>query len=178
MTVIPFNPDDEGDKYFLQVSELAGNFRGRFIEQAIGIERLTEDIIATAFCKDEYRRRLFFSLVLNDAELTFSRKTIIFKKLLELAYPKLLQEHPKLIDSIDKIRRLRNRLAHSMLDKSDAYLSKRLTDQIQLCFFEDGQEKTQVITSKEMRQRLADSTSVILELVNIQEKIKDESVAG
>lgn len=175
MTLLPMDENDEFDKHFAYVIDLATKIRGPFINYVIDIERIINDIIANFFCSNESRRRLFFSSVLNGSELSFSQKTRILKAAIEYDYPEIYQAYPKLFDQLDKIRRFRNRLAHAMLDTTEDFLNKRVKDRIQLTYFEDGQTKQQVVTQSEIKKRLAECSQVLLKLVDIQSKVSAEA---
>ncbi len=170
MEIIKHN-GSELDKQLTQLFQLAQEIRAPFLEQAIFIEKIIEDIIAQHFCPEENRRALFFSLVINGTDLTFLSKIEILERLLQLCYPDLSGKHPKLIDELQKIRRFRNRIAHAMLDSSDAFLAHKYTDRIQLTYHEDGQTKHQVVTVSERDERLKECSKVVKELVEIQEGI-------
>ena len=157
---------------------LAQEIRGPFLEQAIFIEKLIEDIIAHHFCPDESRRDLFLSLVINGTDLTFSNKIAIFERLMILCYRHLLEKHEHLVDEIQKIRKFRNRIAHAMLDSSDAFLAHGYDDRIQLVYLEDGRKKQQVITLAERRTRLAVCSKVVIALSDIQQSVANVRATG
>jgi len=165
------NKGNELDKQLEQLFQLAQHIRAPFLEQAIFIEKLIEDIIAKHFCPEEERRTLFFSLVINGTELTFSSKIDILDRLLQLCYPIVVKSYPQLINEIQKIRRFRNRVAHALLDTSETFLSHNYNDRIQLIYYEDGQTKQQVVMTTEIEERLRECTKVVKVLVEIQEKI-------
>jgi hypothetical protein len=167
----PINPDNELDRQLVQLFELAQRIRAPFLELAISIEKVIEDIIAQHFCPEENRRILFFSLVINGTDLTFSSKIRILERLLELCYPDIIKKYPKLIDEIQKVRRFRNRIAHAMLDSTETFLSQKHTDRIQLTYHEDGQTKHQIITIPEKNVRLKEGLKVLMALNEIQEEV-------
>jgi len=156
--------------------KLAQEIRGPFLEQAIFVEKLIEDIIAQHFCPDEGRRDLFLSLVINGTDLTFSNKIAIFERLLRLCHGQLLEKYGDLVDEIHKIRKFRNRTAHAMLDSSEEFLRRGFDDRIQLIFQEDGRKKRQVITVTERNERLAACSKVVMALSDIQQLILGANV--
>jgi len=154
-----------------QLFELAKQIRAPFLEQAIYIEGLVEDIISRHFCPDEDRFNLFFSLIINRTDLTFSSKIDILERLIRLRYADLLDKYPKLIDELTKLRKFRNRIAHAILDSSDAFLAKKFTDRIQLIYYEDGQTKQQIVTVAENKERLRACSRLVQTLVDIQKEV-------
>ena len=159
------------DRQLMRVFEQAKNVRGLFLEQAIFIENLIGDIIAGHFCPEENRRRLLFSLIINDRNFTFSSKIKILKQLLKLRYPELGEKYPEVIKELKKVMEFRNKVAHRMLDSSEQFLAKKLTDRIQLVYFKDGQEKREVVTVKDMQKRLRACSRLVLTIIGIQEEV-------
>lgn len=152
-----------------RVYDLSKEIRGRFLDQAIPIEMLIDDIISWHFCPEETRRSLFFSLV--TPKLTFSTKIKILKTILELRYPDLLKEYLKLMGEIEKIKNLRNKFAHSMLDASEEFLEKGYDDRIRLIFYKKGEKKYLVVKVDDIWERLKTCSRVLLALVNIQKGV-------
>ena len=177
MEVIP-RDGSELDKQLTGLYQLAQEIRAPFLEQAIFVEKLLEDIIAQYFCPEEGRRNLFLSLVINGTDLTFSTKILIFERLLILCYPDIIKKHAKLTGEIHKVRRFRNRIAHAMLDASPEFLSQKFTDRIQLVYQEDGRKKQQVVTVAERNERLAACTKIIMALLEIQKEIAKQNASN
>jgi hypothetical protein len=142
--------------------------RGTFIDQTIWLDVLVTDILATFFCPDKERRALLSSDVLTGRDATFSGRLEILEKTASRWFPAFVACHPSLFSQLGKIRRLRNRLAHSHLDTSDEFMARGYTDRIQLVFYEDGTEKTQVITIEEYNERLKECSRVMASLVELQ----------
>jgi len=158
-------------RQLMRVFEQAKDVRGRFLEQAIFIENLIGDIISWHFCPEEDRRHLLFSLIINDVNFTFSSKIKVLKQLLKLRYPELGEKYPKMIKELKKVMEFRNKAAHRMLDSSEQFLAKKLTDRIQLVYFKDGQEKREVVTVKDMQERLKACSRLVLVIVDIQSEV-------
>ena len=151
--------------------ELARQIRAPFLEQAISIERLIDDIIAWHFCATEELRAQFFSTVLGGADLSFSAKINILETTLRLAYYEVYQKHKTLREELDKIRSFRNRLVHSMLDTSDEFMGKSQRDRIQLVFYEDGRKKQHIITVADIDKRLRSCTAALRALIEVQKVV-------
>jgi hypothetical protein len=152
---------------------LMREIRGAFIDQAIWIDLLTTDILATFFCPNDERRSLLSSDVLTGRDATFSGRLETLEKIVKRWFPAFLASHAGLFNRLGKIRRLRNRLAHSHLDSSNEFMAKNYTDRIQLVFHEDGVEKTQVITVTEFHALLQECTQVVTSLVELQKLVGD-----
>lgn len=153
-----------------RIYNLSKEIRGRFLDQAIPIEMLIDDIISWHFCPEDTRQSLFFSLV--SPKLTFSTKIQILKTILQLRYPDLLKEYPKLIGEIKELKNLRNKFAHSMLDASEEFLEKGYDDRIRLIFYKKGKKKYLVVKVDDILERLKTCSRVLLALVNIQKGVR------
>jgi hypothetical protein len=158
-----------------KVMKLDTIIRGAYITQVIPIEGLVKDIISYHFCSDEDRRKEFVSLILNGSrDYTFASGIEILEKLLDIHYQDLTKRYPKLLNDLDKIRRFRNLLAHSMLDTSDEFLAKDYTDRIRLLLYsERGQTNSRDITRGEIDERLEDCITVHFALVDIRVEVRD-----
>jgi hypothetical protein len=155
--------------------ELAKHVRGAFMDQAIWIDVIVTDILAQYFAPDTNKRMLLSSDVIAGPDASFSSRIRLLQKILLRSYTSFAQEFPKLCDQLDKIRRFRNRLAHAHLDTSDAFMSKGYEDRIQLVFFEDGSEKTQMITIEESNVRLKECSDVVRQLLALQALVRQAS---
>jgi uncharacterized Fe-S cluster-containing protein len=155
-------------KRFNRITKLDHQIRAPFIVDAIIIDGLVSDIIASHFCDDTSNREELFSLVLNGGEISFSQKIGMLSRIMKKHYPNMLRQAPKLIDTLEKIRKFRNRMAHAMYDSSPDYVRKSRKNEIQLVFFEGGMKKTQVVTKTESRIRSDQCFAVILDLVNVK----------
>jgi hypothetical protein len=169
----PFIPPDspEGQK-LNALNILMREVRGTLIDQAIWLDVVVTDILATFFCPDRERRALLSSDVLTGRDATFSGRLEILEKITKRWFPDFVTSHASLFNQLGKIRRLRNRLAHSHLDTSDAFMAKGYTDRIQLVFYEDGTEKTQVITVEEYNERLKECSRVMVLLAELQTMVQ------
>jgi hypothetical protein len=147
---------------------IARDIRGNFIDQAIWIDVLITDILAQYFVPDEGKRRLLSSEVLARSDASFSGCIDILRKVVFRSYVTFKDEYPDLFDKLGKIRRFRNRLAHAHLDTSTEFVAKGHKDRIQIVFYEDGATKTQIITFKESKTRLAECSAVMLQLLKLQ----------
>jgi len=95
-----------------QAFEYERVFRSQIIVAAITLELQIDRIIAWYFCSDEAKHPLLYSLIFHDAEVRYSAKVTILKKLLQLAYPELSAPFAFLPRELRKLGELRNKLAH------------------------------------------------------------------
>ena len=168
------NNDNKRQEKIAKVVRYDMNIRGAYLAQVIPIEELVKDIISYHFCCYEGKRKQFVSLVLNGTDYTFASGVNILEKLLKIGYPDLNQRYPKLINDLDKNRRFRNALVHSMLDTSDEFLAKNYTDRIRLISYDErGQTNYRDITRSEIDERLEDCLDIHFALVDVRAQVRD-----
>ena len=164
-------PMDEPTQKLLKLSE---EIRGAFMDRAIWIDTILTDALAAYFCLDEERRRLLQSDVLTGLDTTFSGRIRILKTLLTLRLKEWAADHEDLVPKLDKIRKFRNRLAHSLIDSSEKFLSQGHKDRVQFVFYEEGQQKYQLVTVDEMKKRLAECSEVVMVLVDLRKYVRSK----
>jgi hypothetical protein len=143
--------------------------RGGCLTQALWAEMFVGDSIAIHFAFDQERRLLLGSLVLD--LMGFAIKVRIFGKLLQIKYPEILKQHPNLLNQLDSMRILRNRMAHSTLDTSDEWVNEEHADCIRLVYNKDGQRKKLIMTLDDVKKKLADGSQLILALMDARKEI-------
>lgn len=164
--------DSDKGKQLKKITKLENEIRGSYLNQSIHIEGLIGDIISRYFCIEEKRRKLLFSIVITESNLSFHKKVEILKKIIELQYPDMKVAYPTLIDTLEqKIIPFRNRLAHSMLDNSEDFLAKNYPDRIRLTFYKQGLAKSQDITTSDIEKRLGIGFEVVTQLMEIQQLV-------
>ena len=169
VTVLPV--DSPAAQKLDALHALMREIRGTSIDQAIWIDVFVTDMLASFFCADKERRALLSSDVLAGRDASFSGRLEVLESIARKWFPEFLSSHGRLFEQLDKIRRFRNRLAHSRLDTTEAILAKGYTDRIQLIFNENGAEKTQVVTVTEFEERLKEGTEVTYSLLELQQLI-------
>ena len=147
---------------------LAKEIRGTFMEQTIWIAHFMSDMIANYFCDDKKKRELLFSEVITGDDFRFSTRIALLFDILEKSHPDVLLRTKGLKDRLDKIRRFRNRLAHSHLKATDAEIEKAQERFVTFCFYEDGMMKEQVVTKEDLRDRLVETSKVLDELLQLR----------
>jgi hypothetical protein len=163
------------NKKLAKLNQFDAIIRGAYFSTVIPIQQLVGDIISYHFCPDEDKRKQFVSLILNsNRDYTFSYSIDILERILLLHYADLLQEYPTLINELGKIRNYLNWLAHSMLDTSDEFLAKDLTDTIRLISYgNNGETNYRELTRTEIDERLEDCINVHFMLVYIRMEVRE-----
>ncbi len=116
----------------------------QIVQRAILIEAQLETIIAFHFCEDREKWLSFRSLLFRDGEISFSQKTKICKELFREQYPKIYEQISPLFTRLDKIRGLRNNLAHSKILPPDYN-----DPQVYMEYYKDGRIVKELVDSEE-----------------------------
>ncbi|HZS73822.1 MAG TPA: hypothetical protein VFA69_04885 [Candidatus Nitrosotalea sp.] len=139
--------DPEKIKLLDHIYKFDSLYRGKYLIMSNWVEDTIGGLISEHFIpKDKNKRDLLYSLILIN--IPFNSKIRIFLQILERSYPSLNDKHSSLKQDLERIRNLRNRFAHSVLDTSDEFLEKKQYDRINLEFHKDGERKFHEITQK------------------------------
>ena len=140
------------------------------MDQTIWLDTIITGILVLYFTQDA-KKQSVLGEALTGRDFSFSARVELLEKVVKLSFPAFANTHNDFFTKLDKIRRFRNRLAHSQLDTSDKFLA-RGGEQIQLAFYENGEEKHQIITFADVKLRLAECSQVVLQLVELQKLMK------
>ncbi len=89
--------------------------RSQVMYNAIYLDNLIGQTIAWHFCPNEEKHLWFKSLIFQRGEISFSKKIIILRDILEQFYPDIYAETKGVIKRLDEIREIRNHFAHAEL---------------------------------------------------------------
>ena len=155
----------------LQLDRLVRSYT---LHQAISIEWVIDNIIATHFCHKKEEYPLFFSLIFREGEITFSAKIKILKKLLKLKYPDINKQFPKLIKRLDVFRDVRNKFAHSGIVLPTEALPDQVINGITLKYYKDGVETREEITREKAEHYNQEGWELSQELIVILALVTQE----
>ena len=153
-----------------RVYEWSVRIRGAFMDQTTWLDTIITGILVLYFTEDA-KKQSVLSEALTGRDFSFSARIELLEKVVKLSFPAFANTHNDFFTKLDKIRRFRNRLAHAQLDTSDKFLAKG-GEQIQLVFYENGEEKHQIITFADVKLRLAECSQVVLQLAELQKLMK------
>lgn len=91
-------------------------FRSQIISDAADAEASLDRLIAWHFCPDRSKHGLFFLLMFREGEIFMSKKLTIAKKLLKTYHPDLAMRGAFWLKGLDRLRVLRNKLAHGRVE--------------------------------------------------------------
>jgi len=152
------NPYDELGAITSEVYQYDQEIRSHAIYKAVAIESDIEQIIAWHFCHDESKHILFISLMFNEGQITFSQKLAILKKLLRDSYSDIYLKYSGIFSQLDKIRELRNKLAHTKIRIPYEYIypMRATTDRPQkglyLEYYKDGKVINEFIPAEKVKE--------------------------
>lgn len=125
-----------------KVHERARYFRGRFLNSVAVIEHDIAAILTAYFCtEDETKRELFFSEIAGGMSLNAKRELLV--KIVKRDYPRYWDKNAQFLKDLEKIQTLRNKLAHSVVDVSEAALSRPIEEGVGFVQWKDGQPITE-----------------------------------
>jgi hypothetical protein len=152
-----------------RVYEWSVRIRSAFMDQTIWLDTIITGILVLYFTEDA-KKQSVLGEALTGRDFSFSARLELLEKVVALSFPDFANTHDDLFTKLGKIRRFRNRLAHAQLDTSDRFLAKG-GERIQLVFYEDGEEKHQIITFADLKLRLAECSQVVLQLNELQKLV-------
>ncbi len=155
------------EKILNRLYRLDIKLRGKFLFHVTGLETIIDDVIATHFLSDDEDKHSFFtSLILHEIDLHAKIRVLleILKK-----YPELQLELKSLEKKLEKIKKLRNRFAHSYWYSHNDFLKKNPIDKIRLEIHKKGKKEFIEITKKE----LEDEIFFVVELIEKLDEVKD-----
>jgi len=104
-------------------SELAYQRRGLILNQTIDLEYAISKYISIFYVRDRYTYEELGNLILNN--ITFSKKISIVKEIITTKDADFLKVHPTVFKDLEKIRKVRNEMAHSILHIEDTFVRNR-----------------------------------------------------
>lgn len=104
-------------------SELAYKRRGLILNQTIDLESAISRYISIFYVRDLYTMEELTQLFLN--HITFNKKIVIVKEIITTKDENFLKTHPTIFKDLDKIRKVRNEMAHTILYVKDTFVGNR-----------------------------------------------------
>ncbi len=153
---------------------LVRDMRGSFLEQSIWIDHILSELLAEYFCDNDKIRPLFFSEVIGGADFRFSSRITLLGSIMKAYHPQLAPKQKSLCDRLDKVRRFRNRLAHSHVKADPEDIARAQDDKFTLVFYEDGMSKEYIASAEDFRVRIKEATDLFIELLEIKELMLKE----
>jgi hypothetical protein len=93
----------------------------------------------------------------------------LLKSILEIHRPDLNAKFPGICDKADKVRRFRNRLAHSHVKADVNDIAQSQDGKVTFCFYEDGERKEYVGSQEDFHVRIKEATELLLVLMELRD---------
>jgi len=106
-----------------QLHERARQFRGRFLNHMAVIERNIALLLTDYFCRDDATKQAIFFDSIASA-MTLNAKRSVLTEIVKKDYPRYWDEHSQFLLDLQRLQEFRNKLAHSIVDVSDAALAR------------------------------------------------------
>ena len=141
----------------------------RILSITTNIETELEVIVADYFSKGDFEDYKLFSHLFygNEAKLTFSQKIKIFEKFLKKVYPSYLKTNKDFINSLERVRKIRNKFAHHINPRQSELNDYVGKDNFPLHYVEDGLPKSEIFSWKVIMERFKDFENILNETKKI-----------
>lgn len=98
----------------------------------------------------------------------------MFEKFLTTIYPEYLEQNPDFLNSLTRVRKVRNKFAHSVNPQNSTI--REFVDKpfFKLMFVEEGSIKHEQIMWNDVKQRYADFEKIIAEIKKIRNITKEK----
>lgn len=128
-------------KIYLKIRQDCIHYRGRYIDEAIIMELIIDDVLANYFCKNEKVEEVL-SAVFNTEFLALGAKEKILQSiLLKPIFKSFWKKYNTIVTDIGYVRKYRNVLAHSKLIILEETLENYDNDLLPLRGTENGKQK-------------------------------------
>lgn len=123
---------------FAQIIQKARKLRGDFLDEVVFIEFILDLIILKYFCESAEKIEKFQATLLNSDYFPFQSKIKTFNN---LSFGDKLSDVKKNLGSmLEEVRKIRNELAHRMIDSSDEAVKNC---QLRFVYYKGGKRKIQ-----------------------------------
>ena len=161
------------DEYVSRIMQLDHLIRGCTLNHSTVIEHSMGRIIAYHFQMDKERRNLFFSLIMNDPSMTYSRKMSILRDLLKISYPEILGRNKELVKDLRKVMEWRNRISHCNTLVTEEIRAKGDIKRVYYSHYIKDERKEFSISINDFQERLFLMSSVIGRLKDIEREVME-----
>ncbi len=167
--------DNEEESHIKWLVEKYSAMLAKYLNQTALIEDKIDEILTHCFLGKSDKKWEYIRIILSD--ITFSNKIRKLDKTLKEMAPEIseLFSKEKLTDRLEFIRKKRNLFAHSVLNSSPKYISKKRKDEIAVLNPRDKQPHTP-IKIREFVKWSNDATSVRKLLTEYLTKIEGTEV--
>lgn len=153
----------ESDNLSEKHTRKINSIRSTILEQCTLAQKIIESILSSYFIGKNKNKKYLFKYIFFEnrlADFSFSKSIQTLEILLDNEFSNFKQENPKIIKNLDNLRKIRNRLSHTLLDKNtDEKIQK---NQIVLWYFEKGKIKEHVYNLNDLEKISTEFQSNVL----------------
>jgi len=154
----------------LEIYNRINGDKSRFLSICTGLENAIEVLIAHYYALGDEDYKNFLGVIFaNDVELTFSKKINMLERFLKKYLPEYLKDKPDFIQKLNRVRKLRNKYAHSINltpEELTAFIGKKY---YKLGFIEEGVPKEETVSSEDILARNTEAGELLQEISNLDE---------
>jgi hypothetical protein len=163
----------ENSHFLSRTTQLDFFIRGSTLNIATIIEHSIGKIISYHFHMDVDKRNLFFSLIMNDRSMSFSRKIIILNDLLKICYPDIYSKNRQVRKDLQKIVDWRNLISHSNSLMTEEIKQERDFKKVHYSQYSKDQRKVISVSAEEYQERISFMNDTIHRLTKIEKEIME-----
>ncbi|MDQ3287743.1 MAG: hypothetical protein M3Q42_05665 [Pseudomonadota bacterium] len=156
-----------------RIHERARDFRGRFLNHLAVIERDIALLLTDYFCtEDPLKQELFFGRIA--CRMSLEQKRTLLTEIVKQDYPRYWDQNGQFLKDLKHLQELRNKLAHSIVDVSNAALDRPIEQGVGFVQWNEGSP----ITETELDQWCARANMVSGTLAEIKRLLPLKEIAG
>jgi len=124
-------------------------------------EHLIETILSEYYVFTEEEGKDFAKIFFyRNLKTSLYDKILMLERFIDSKFPQFKKENPEIINQLNRMRNLRNKIAHSMAPKPDEQKELMVKDTIRLIYVEEGILKNAEYTFKVMQARSDDVVAI------------------
>ena len=133
-------------------------------------ELIMANIIADFSAKTEAERNRLYTKISEKASFDVKTERLM-RVLSEKSLHHTMQSYPDLKDRLDKLRKLRNRMAHSFPDTTDEYLAEKYHHRVRFVWYKHGRREYEDITWTDAQKRIHEAGELVLDVDTIRHEV-------
>jgi len=126
------------------------------------LEHMIELVIGGYYSQDDQDYKDSSYIIFHDDnELSFHKKIKMLERFLERKFPQFLKDNSDLINRMNRVRKLRNKFAHSINLSNEDHKQFVGKPYFELVYIEEGATKHEQFTWEDIRLRIQDFESLL-----------------
>ena len=167
---LSFPRDTPKDVQIAEAFNQATRISGFILALTSLTELVIANIIADYYSENLDKRNKMFYEISENLRLDQKRRTLM-RILTETSFQNTMAHYPNLNHRLERLRDLRNRVAHSFPDTSDEFLAKRYSDRVRYVWYKNGQKDSIDLTYVDAESQIRECSRLFLDMEEIRRKI-------